>query len=123
MKARVAPEVEAYLAALPPEGRATLEVVRQRVRTLVPDAEEVISYGIPTFDVGGRHLLSYAAFKQHCSLFPHDSEVIAALGAESAGYPLSKGTIRFPIGEPLPEALIGKIVRARLAKIGAARAG
>jgi uncharacterized protein YdhG (YjbR/CyaY superfamily) len=111
--------VDDYLAALPPDQREALEHVRATIRAAAPDATEAISYGMPAFKQDGRGLVGYAAFKVHCSLFPMSSTVIADLAGELAGYVTSKGTIRFTPGEPLPDALITRIVHARLAELAA----
>ena len=72
----MATSAEEYLAACPEESRAALEDLRQVIRAIVPEASEVISYGMPTFRVHGRMLVSYAAFSDHCSLFPLGGKVI-----------------------------------------------
>ncbi len=111
--------VDDYLTALPPDQRAALEHVRATIRAAAPDATEAISYGMPAFKQNGRGLVGYAAFKAHCSLFPMSSAVIAGLAGELEGFATSKGTIRFTPGAPLPDALITRIVRARLAELAA----
>ena len=112
-------DVDDHLAALPPDQRAALEHVRATIRAAAPAATEAISYGMPAFKQDGRGLVGYAAFKAHCSLFPMSSAVIADLAGELEGYATSKGTIRFTPGKPLPDALITRIVRARLAELAA----
>jgi uncharacterized protein YdhG (YjbR/CyaY superfamily) len=108
--------VEAYLAAVPEPARTTLERVRTVIRSAVPkESTEVISYSMPAF----RHkkvIVWYAAFKDHCSLFP-GGRLIKTMKDDLAGYRTSKGTIQFPIDKPLPAALIKKIVKARLAEL------
>jgi uncharacterized protein YdhG (YjbR/CyaY superfamily) len=106
-------EVEVYLAAVSPEARATLEKLRQTIRTLLPNAVEVISYQMPTFKLNGRMLVSYAAFKDHCSFFP-GAAPIKAHENELKSYKTSKGTIRFPTGKPLPATLVKKLVKTRI---------
>ena len=106
--------VEDYLAALPDDARATLEKVRQAIRAAAPMATEKISYGAPAFDHAGRYLVYYAAFKNHCSFFPASNEVMETFAEELERYDVSKGTIRFPIGEPLPATLVKKMVKARV---------
>lgn len=105
--------VEEYLAALPDDARATLEKVRQAIRAAAPMATESISYGIPTFNHHGS-LVYIAAFKNHCSFFPASYEVMEAHAEELEHYDVSKGTIRFPIGKPLPAWLVEKMVKARV---------
>jgi len=106
-------EVDDYLADVSPEARATLEKLRQTIKAVVPSAVEVISYQIPTFKLDGRMLVSYAAFKNHCSFFP-GAAPIKAHEAELKSYQTSKGTIRFATGKPLPTALVKKLVRTRI---------
>jgi uncharacterized protein YdhG (YjbR/CyaY superfamily) len=105
--------VDEYLASVPsPEARAALESIRAIVREEFPEAVEVMSYGIPGFKHHG-YLLGYAAFKNHCSLFPGGS--VASFADRLAGYKLAKGTIQFLPSAPLPEELIREIVRIRAA--------
>lgn len=106
--------VDDYLAALPDERRAALEVMRQAIRAAAPEATETIAYGMPTFRDRGRLLVSYAAFTRHCSLFPASKAVIEALGEELRPYLAGKATIRFPAGGPIPAALVERIVKVRL---------
>lgn len=109
-----AKSVAAYFAALAPEHRATLEKLRRTIRAVVPKAEEKISYGIPTLVLDGRTLLSYGAAAKHCSLYP--GALVGTFAAELKDYSTSKGTIRFPIGSTLPPQLVGKIVKACVAR-------
>jgi uncharacterized protein YdhG (YjbR/CyaY superfamily) len=111
------PDVEAYLAALNPDQRATLEAVRAAIRAALPEATEEIRYGMPAF-VQGKAIAGYAASSGHCSYHPMSGSVVASLKNELAGYATSKGTIKFPIGQPLPDALIARLVQARLAELG-----
>jgi uncharacterized protein YdhG (YjbR/CyaY superfamily) len=116
-KRRVAPKsVDEYLAGIPEPARSTLNRIRAVIRSAVPrEATEAISYGIPAFKYKGV-LLWFAAFSNHCSLFP-TSSVIKALKNELQGYEISKGTIHFPVDEPLPVALVKKLVKARMAEM------
>jgi len=106
--------VEDYLAALPEEPRATLEKLRKTIKAVAPEATETISYQMPTFKLRGRFLVSYAAFKHHCSLFPATDEMFEAFGEELKPFFSGKGTIRFTTEQPLPSALVKKIVRSRV---------
>ena len=111
-----AKNVAEYLARVPQPARRTLKKIRATIRSAVPaEATEIISYQIPTFKYKGS-LVAYAAFANHCSFFPYSASLIRALEKELKGFPTSKGTIRFPLDEPLPSALVKKIVRARIAE-------
>lgn len=108
-------DVDEYLATVPEPARSTLNRVRAAIRAEAPaDATEVISYGIPAFKYK-RVLVWFAAFRDHCSLFP-TAEVIRMFKQELKGYTISKGTIQFPTDKPLPTALVRKMVRARVAQ-------
>jgi uncharacterized protein YdhG (YjbR/CyaY superfamily) len=109
-------EVEAYLARVPEPARTTLEKMRAMIRAAAPgEATEQLSYGIPAFHFKGA-LLSYAAFKDHCSLFPMGARAIEAFAEELEGYRVTKGTIHFSLDKPLPKSLITKIVKACVAR-------
>jgi uncharacterized protein YdhG (YjbR/CyaY superfamily) len=108
-------DVEAYLAAVPSRQRTVLEELRRTIRSVVPDATETISYRMPAFmDRDGRSLVWYAAFKDHCSLFPASEGAIKALGKELEPYLSGKGTLRFTVDDPMPTELVEKFVRARV---------
>jgi uncharacterized protein YdhG (YjbR/CyaY superfamily) len=111
--------VEEYLAALPEAPRAALEKLRKTIKASAPEATETISYQMPAFKLNGRFLVSYAAFKNHCSLFPASAKVLEEHGEELKPYFSGKGTIRFTTDKPLPSALVKKIVKARIEENGA----
>lgn len=115
MKSTSAPKtVDEYLASTSEPAQSTLRHIRAVIRSVVPkETTEVISYGIPTFKFRGM-LMAYAAFKKHCSLFPTGSRVLDQFAEQLSGYRTSKGTIQFPLDKPLPDALVKKIVRARV---------
>src|SRR6266404_5929100 len=107
--------VDEYLAGVPEPARSTLAKIRAAIRSAVPpEATEGISYGIPTFRYKGP-LVWFAAFSNHCSLFPTAS-VIEAFKSELKGFTTSKGTIHFPTDKPLSAALVKKLVKARVAQ-------
>jgi uncharacterized protein YdhG (YjbR/CyaY superfamily) len=117
VKRKVQPKTaEEYIAAVPQPARDALNQIRGAIRSSVPpDANETISYGIPAF----KHkqiLVWYAAFSDHCSLFP-TAAIIDAFEKELKGFSTSKGTIHFPIDKPVPTALIKKLVKARVAQL------
>ena len=113
-----APTVEGYLAACPEDHRAALEDVRAVIRSMLPDGLEVISYGMPAFRSSprGRLVVSYGAFRDHCSLFPMSMAVIERHEAELASFRAAKGTLHFRRDHPLPPELIRLIVTERLAE-------
>jgi uncharacterized protein YdhG (YjbR/CyaY superfamily) len=113
--------VKEYLAALPEESRAALAKLRKTIRAAAPEATEAISYQMPAFKDHGRFLVSYAAFRDHCSLFPASNGVMEALGEELKPYLAGKGTLRFQPNKPIPAALVKKIVKARLEENAARR--
>ena len=106
-------DVDDYLSRVPEDSRLALEKLRQTIKSIVPDAVEIISYQIPTFKYKGRMLVSYAAFAEHCSFFP-GAAPIEAHRDELKSYQISKGTIQFPASKPLPAALVKKLVNTRL---------
>jgi uncharacterized protein YdhG (YjbR/CyaY superfamily) len=107
--------VEAYLAELPADRRATVETLRRTIREAAPDATETIAYSMPAFrSHGGQFLVSYAAYKNHYSLFPASGAVVETLGDEIAPFLAGKGTIQFPLGKPIPVALVKRVVTVRL---------
>ncbi len=104
-----------YLARVPEPARNTLQKMRAAIRSVVPaEAGETISYGIPAFK-HKRLLVWFAAFSDHCSLFPTAS-MVRMFKDELKGFSISKGTIHFPTDKPLPIGLIKKIVKARVAQ-------
>jgi uncharacterized protein YdhG (YjbR/CyaY superfamily) len=106
------------MAALPEEQRVLLSGLRERVATLVPEATQLISYGMPTFKLGGRFLLSYAGWKRHCSLYPLTDSFMASHAAEIESYDRTKGSIHFTPAKPLPPAVLDDLIRARVADLG-----
>ncbi len=105
--------VDEYIGSFPKNVADVLEELRRVIRELAPEAEETISYGIPTFDLKGRHLVHFAAFKNHVSFFPTSSGV-EAFKKELAPYKISKGTVQFPLDKPIPFDSVKKIVKFRL---------
>ena len=106
--------VEDYLAAVPEPALTTLKKIRATIQSVVPqEATESISYGMPAFKYKG-YLIGYAAFANHCSLFPGACAMVQ-FQDELKGYETAKGTIRFPMNKPPPVALLKKIVKARVA--------
>src|ERR1017187_9762951 len=113
---KIPKDIDEYLAGVPEPARTTLSKVRAAIRAAVPpEATEAITYRMPTFKYKGS-LLAFAAFKNHCSLFPMSLAVIAAFKNELKGFETSKGTTRSPLDKPLPAALLKKMVKARIAQ-------
>ena len=102
-----------YVAAQPRETRAVLRRVRDIIRRALPGAEEVISYQIPAYRTPAGRVIYFAGWKEHYSVYPATSGVVAAFRKELARYELSKGTIRFPLSEPVPAGLIARIAKFR----------
>lgn len=111
-----------FLAALPAEQRLALEHLRQVIIAAAPEAEEYVGYGIPAFRQDGA-LVSFGAARQHCALYVQSPTVMLAHAEALSGLDTSKGTIRFPAGKPLPDELVTRLVKARLAENAARRAG
>jgi uncharacterized protein YdhG (YjbR/CyaY superfamily) len=109
--------VRAYIAARPPRARAALKKIRAAVVRVAPRAEDAFSYGIPAFRLDGKLLVWYAAFTNHCSLFPMTSAIRRRLARDLRGYETAKGTVRLPLARPMPITLIRKLVKARFAEI------
>ena len=105
--------VDEYLAAQPAGARETLRRVRAAIRKALPDAEEVISYQIPAYKVGGAAAIYFAGWKEHYSLYPATGRLVEAFEDELAGYEVSKGTVRFPLDDRVPVKLIERIARFR----------
>lgn len=102
-----------YLAAVPGESRGALEELRKTIREAAPEAEETISYRIPTFKHHGS-LVAFAAFKDHLSFFPMSSTILDHHADEVAPYRTSKGTLQFAADDPIPGDLVRRIVKERI---------
>ena len=113
--APVAKSVDQWLARVEPKQRAALEKLRVQIRAAAPGAEEVISYGQPTFKLHG-HLVAFGAFAKHLSFFPMNSVVIAESADALKTFVTSKGTIQFTPEKPIPATVVKKIVKARIAQ-------
>jgi uncharacterized protein YdhG (YjbR/CyaY superfamily) len=113
--------VDDYIATFPESVQAILRRVRTTVRKALPGAEEAISYQIPTYRMHGGSVVYFAGWKQHYSLYPATGRLVAAFKDDLAPYEVSKGTIRFPLSQPIPVTLIARLAKF-LAKEAAARA-
>ena len=109
--------VDEYIGAFPPETQTVLRELRALIKELAPEATETISYAIPTFDLNGKHLCHFAAFKSHLSFFPTGSGA-DAFADELKAYKGGRGTVQFPYGKPLPADLIRRMVAYRVEQVG-----
>jgi len=114
----VVEEVDAYIEALEEPKRGTLEELRRTILEVVPEAEQVISYRVPAFRVGGKTIAGFSAFKKHLSYLPFSGSVLPRLAHELAGYTGTKSALHFPVDAPLPKELVEKLIAARLEEIG-----
>lgn len=108
--------IDEYMSGLGEGQRSALEALRSVVRSVVPGAEECISYGLPAFRWEGRLLVGMGATAGHCALYPMSANTVAAFAGELAEYETSKGTIRFQPEKPLPTVLVRRMVKARMAE-------
>jgi uncharacterized protein YdhG (YjbR/CyaY superfamily) len=106
-----------YLAGLPDEQRSAFERVRTVVRGVAPEAEEGKSYGMPAFIYEGRPLLGIRAAQEHLSVFPFSPAAVESVADRLEGFKLSKGTIRFTPESPVPDDVLGDLIRARMREI------
>lgn len=104
--------IDQYIAAFPESTQALLQQVRETIRKAAPDAEECISYGIPTFKLNG-NLVHFAGYKNHIGFYP-GADGIAAFAKDISAYKSAKGSVQFPIDKKIPLALIARIVRYRV---------
>ncbi len=108
--------IDEYISGFPPETRRVLRQLRAVIRSAAPEATETISYGIPTFDLHGKHLVHFGGFARHVGFYPTPSgteEFQQAL----AGYKSGKGSVQFRLDEPLPEDLVREIVAFRVREV------
>jgi uncharacterized protein YdhG (YjbR/CyaY superfamily) len=109
-----AEQVDEYLRGLEEPKRSTLEALRRTILELVPDAEQVISYRVPAFRVGGKTVAGFAAFRNHLSYLPFSGSVLPQLADELEGYTTTKSALHFPVDQPLPKTLVRKLIAARV---------
>ena len=120
MKTTAPASIDAYMATFPPEVQEVLEQVRATIRTAAPEAEETIAYAMPAFRLYGKPLVYFAAFKNHIGFYALPSGT-AALKEEMSRYKSGKGSIQFPLNEPMPLELIARIVAFRVDENAAKR--
>lgn len=110
-------EIDKYIAGFNPEVQSILKKMRTTIKEIVPEAEETMGYGVPTFKLNGKNLIHYAAFKAHIGLYP-GPDAIKAFSGELKPYETSKGTIRLPLDSPIPYDLIVNITAYCVDQIG-----
>lgn len=108
--------IDAYLALVKGEKRAALDKLRKTIRTVVPKAEECISYRIPAFRLDGRIVAGFAATAKGCSYFPFSGSTLRTLAKELASYDQTKSSLHFDPSKPLPATLVRKLIKARIAE-------
>ncbi len=112
-----------YIASKPRPVQTILKRVRSAIRKAIPKAEEGISYQIPTYKLNGTYVIYFAGWKEHYSLYPIHESLVAQFKDELSGYKTSKGTLRFPLTEPVPSDLIELIVRFRVKQLAESEKG
>ncbi len=110
-----ASSIDEYIAEFPPETQEVLEALRALIKATAPGATETISYAIPTFDLNGKHLVHFAGYAKHIGFYPGASG-IEAFQEELRPYKSAKGSVQFPLGQPIPTDLIRRIVKFRVAE-------
>lgn len=108
--------IDEYIAGFPAETGAVLEEIRALIRSLVPDATETISYAIPTFDLAGKHLVHFAGYAKHIGFYPTGSG-IEAFKDDLTQYKRGRGSVQFPLDQPMPMDLIRLMVESRVGQI------
>jgi uncharacterized protein YdhG (YjbR/CyaY superfamily) len=111
-------DIDDYLALVEEPKRSSLEALRRSILEAVPDAEQCLSYGLPAFKVQGRTVAGFAAFKNHLSYLPHSGSVLGEMGDDIAGYQSTKGSLHFPVDQPLPDVLVRRLVEAKMRQLG-----
>jgi uncharacterized protein YdhG (YjbR/CyaY superfamily) len=114
-------EIDAYIETLDQPKRQTLSEVRDAIMEVIPDAEQCISYNYPAFRLDGKVVAGFGAFTHHLSYFPHSGSVLSALKDELTDYSMSTGALRFAVNEPLPRALVRRLLETRMDQISKAK--
>ena len=105
--------VDQYLKTVPEPQRSNLKKLRQTILKIEPRAKEIISYNMPAYQIDEGIICGFLSAKKHCSYFPFSGSVLKELVKETVKYDQSKGTLRFDIGKPLPEALVRTLIKVR----------
>jgi uncharacterized protein YdhG (YjbR/CyaY superfamily) len=112
--------MDGYIATFPKDVQVLLEKIRKTIRTSAHEAIETINYGIPTFQINGKNLVHFAAFKNHIGFYPAPSAIIA-FKKDLLSYKQAKGSVQFPLNQPIPFDLIKKIVMFRIKELAKTR--
>ena len=115
-----ADEIDEYLSDVPEPGRSTLAALRATILALEPDVEQGLSYGHPSFKLGGKTIAGFAAHKAHLGYMPHSGTVVSTLGSALDGFDTTKGSVKFALDEPLPERVVAALIAARKRELGLA---
>lgn len=110
-------DISASIEAAPKEAQTKLAQIREIIKSLAPKAEEVIYYGMPAFKMNGKYLFCFASFKHHIGFYPVSGTFFSAYKKDLEDYVTSKGAVQFPMGKPLPVALIKKLVKGKIQQI------
>jgi uncharacterized protein YdhG (YjbR/CyaY superfamily) len=108
--------IDEYLATLSGEKRTALDKLRKTIRSIIPKAEECVSYGIPAFRLDGAVVAGFCATVKGCSYFPFSGSTLRTLSSELGGFDMTKSALHFRPQEPLPAALVRKLVKTRIAE-------
>ena len=108
--------IDEYIAGFPEDIQKILEEIRETIQKAAPEAQEKISYAIPTFELQGKNLVHFAAFKNHIGFYPTPTGV-ESFEKELSAYKQGKGSVQFPLGEPMPLDLIARLVKFRKQRI------
>jgi uncharacterized protein YdhG (YjbR/CyaY superfamily) len=111
-----ASDVDEYLRGVEEPKRATLQALRSTILEIVPEAEQVISYRVPGFRVGGTTVAGFAAFRAHLSYLPFSGSVLSQLAGELQSYTMTKSALHFAVDQPLPKTLVEKLIAVRLSE-------
>ena len=109
--------IDKYLKRFPDEQRESLQNLRETILSIVPQAKETLSYGMPAFEIDGKVVAGFDGFRKHCSYFPHSGSVLEELEGIPEWCEASKGTLKFPIGKKLPKTLVRKLISVRRRQI------
>jgi uncharacterized protein YdhG (YjbR/CyaY superfamily) len=112
-----AEEIDDYLQRVEEPKRRTLAALRGTILEVIPDAEQGISYGMPAFRLRGKTIAGFAAFKDHLSYLPHSGSVLGQLADDLSGYTMTKGSLHFPVDQPLPKAVVKRLIAVRLREV------